>query len=365
MNDHRRAGVVVALVGAVGVTVALGGLSPRAHAEQSTSAASTRGARGAVSTTPRAPAGAAERWVPPRTADGQVDLQGIWVSRSATPLERPKALEGRERLTDEEVAELKRRAARIFDGSGDSDFAAGDAFFMAAWDNTARFRSPTSTHGSDEMTVRDFDNRTSLVIDPADGRIPPITPEAQRRRAAAAASGQRPAGPEDLNNALRCITWSVPRLGGRYGAGDLAFYQIVQSPGYVLITFEIGHDARIIPLDGRPHPPADVRFWNGDSRGWWEGNTLVVDTTNFSDKSNFMGAGEGLHLIERFTRVAPDTITYQLTIDDPSTWTRAWTAEMPLKATNEQLFEYACHEGNKEIMEGVLRATRADERAGR
>lgn len=303
-------------------------------------------------------------WVAPTTAGGQPDLQGVWVSRSATPLERPKVLEGRSSLTDAEVSELKRRADRIFK-SGDSDFAAGDAFFLAAWENTSTFRSATSTHGSEDMTEREFDHRTSLIVDPPDGRMPSITPQAQRRRTAAAASGQRPAGPEDLNNALRCISWTVPRLGGRYGAGDLAFAEIVQSPGYVLIHFEIGHEARIISLDGRPHPPSHIRFWNGDSRGRWEGQTLVVDTTNFSDKSNFMGSGAGLHLVERFTRVSPDTINYQMTIDDPDTWTRPWTAEMPLKHSNEPLFEYACHEGNDEIIEGILRATRADEREGR
>ncbi len=306
----------------------------------------------------------ATSWTPPLTPDGQYDLQGTWISRSATPLERPKALEGRTRLTDEEVAELTRRANRIFK-TGNPDFAAGDAFFLAAWENRETFKSVTSTHGAEDMTDRDFDHNTSLIVDPPDGRVPPLTPAAQRRREAAIAAGQRPEGPESLNNALRCIAWGVPRLGGRYGAGDYGFYQIVQAPGHVLIHFEIGHEARIISLDGRPHPPSSVRFWNGDSRGRWEGPTLVVDTTNFSEKSNFMGAAEGLHLVERFTRVSPDTIRYQMTLDDPQTWTRPWSAEMPLKQSQEQLYQYACHEGNREIVEGILRATRTDERAGR
>lgn len=315
-------------------------------------------------TAPAAPTARTRPWTPPRTADGQYDLQGTWVSRTATPLERPAALAGRTRLTDDEVAELTRRAARIF-GSGNADFAAGDAFFLAAWENRPTFTSVTATHGAEEMTEREFDHHTSLVIDPADGRIPPLTPAAQRRRDLAAAAGQRPDGPEHLNNALRCIAWGVPRLGGRYGAGDYGFAQIVQSPGFVAIHFEIGHETRIIPLDGRPHPPAHVRFWNGDSRGRWDGATLVVDTTNFSEKSNVLGAAEGLHLVERFTRVSPDTITYQMTFDDPATWTRPWTAEMPLKQSSERLYEYGCHEGNQEIVAGILRATRADERAGR
>lgn len=304
-------------------------------------------------------------WAPARLADGQYDLQGTWIARTATPLERPKALEGRARLTDAEVEMLKRNASRLFSGDNAADFAAADNYFLAAWENRQTFKSATSTHGSEEMTEREFDHNTSLVIDPPDGRIPPITADAQRRREKVIATGQRPAGPEDLNNALRCISWGVPRLGGRYGAGDYGFYQIVQATGYVLIYPEIGHDARIVPLDGAPHPPSHIRFWNGDSRGRWEGTTLVIDTTNFSAKSNFMGASDGLHLVERFTRVAADTIRYQMTLDDPTTWTRPWTAEMPLKASTEKLYEYACHEGNGEILSGILRASRADERAGR
>jgi hypothetical protein len=321
-------------------------------------------AQSPASRTNSSTASPAARWMPPRTPDGQPDLQGVWISRSATPLERPKALEGRARLTDEEVAELKQRADRIF-STGTSDFAAGDAVFLAALENRTEFKSVTSTHGAEEMIERDFDNRTSLVTDPADGHIPPLTDGARKRRAAAAAAGQRPSGPEDLGAAIRCISWTVPRLGGRYGAGDLAYYQIVQTPGYVVIYFEVGHEARVIPLDGRPHLPESVRLWNGDSRGRWDGTTLVVDTTNFSEKSNFMGSAEGLHLVERFTRVAPDTITYEMTIEDPATWTRPWKAEMPLKQTDVKLFEYACHEGNEGIVSGMLRAARADERTGR
>jgi hypothetical protein len=289
----------------------------------------------------------------------------VWISRSAAPLERPQALEGRTSLTDAEVAELTRRAGRIFKTVG-SDFAAGDAVFLAAWENRGgEFKSVTATGGAEEMVEREFDNRTSLVIDPPDGHIPPLTEGARQRRAAAAAAFQRPSGPEDLGAALRCISWTVPRLGGRYGAGDLAHYQIVQAPGYVIIYFEVGHEARIIPLDGRPHLPGNVRLWNGDSRGRWEGTTLVVDTTNFSEKSNFMGSAEGLHLVERFTRVAADTIKYEMRFDDAATWTRPWTAEMPLKQTDVRLYEYACHEGNDGIVSGMLRAVRADERAGK
>ncbi len=304
------------------------------------------------------------RWTSPRTADGHPDLQGVWISISATPLERPKALADRPLLTDEEVATLRKRAARIFK-SGNSDFAAGDNVFLAAFENVDQFRSPTATHGADEMIEREFDNRTSLVVDPPDGRIPALTPEAQQRQAATAAAVQYPARAEDVNNAQRCISWSVPRLGGRYGAGDLAYYQIFQNRGYVVIYLETGHEARIIPLDGRPHLSRGVRQWNGDSRGRWEGDTLIVDTTNFSHKSNFMTAAEGLHLVERFTRIAPDRIKYEMRLEDPTTWTRSWSAEMPLKLSREPLFESACHEGNYEIMSGMLRAARVNKAAAR
>lgn len=297
------------------------------------------------------------RWTAPRTPDGQPDLQGVWISISATPLERPKGLEHKPLLTDEEVAELRKRAARIFK-TGNSDFAAGDNVFLAAFNNVDQFKSPTATHGADEMIEREFDNRTSLVVDPPDGRIPALTPEAQQRQAAAATATQYPTRVQDVNNAHRCISWSVPRLGGRYGAGDLAYYRIFQNAGYVVIYLETGHEARIIPLDGRPHLPRGMQQWNGDARGRWEGNTLVVDTTNFSSKSNFMTAAEGLHVVERFTRIAPDRITYEIRVDDPTTWTRSWSAEMPLRRSRERLFESACHEGNYEIMSGMLSAAR-------
>jgi hypothetical protein len=299
-------------------------------------------------------------WTLPRTPDGQPDLQGVWLSKTATPLERPKALEGRALLTEEEVADLQARANRIFK-EGNSDFAAGDAVFLAALANPERFKSPASTHNSEDMIEREFDRNTSLVVDPADGRIPAAAADALRRRESAAIAARRE-HPEDFDNALRCIAWGVPRLGGRYGAGDLGYYQIVQTPGYVVLYMETGHEARIIPLDGRPHVPGSVRLWSGDSRGRWDGQTLVIETTNFSPKSNFLGSAAGLHLVERLTRVAADTIRYEMTLSDPATWTRMWTAEMPLKRSQEHLYESACHEGNFHIMTGMLSAARAQER---
>jgi hypothetical protein len=329
-----------------------------------TLAASVSGAGQARSAAPAAGKDRpAATFTPPRTPDGRPDLQGVWLIKTATPLERPKALEGRQFLTDEEVAQLRERADRIFN-TGNSDFAAGDNVFLAALNDVGQYKNPNTTHGSTEMVDREFDNRTSLVIDPADGRIPPLTAAAQQRQAAARAGGPRPpAGPEELSIAHRCLSWSVPRLGGRYGAGDLAYYQILQTPGYVVLFMETGDEARIIPLDGRPHLPGGIRQWKGDSRGRWEGNTLVVDTTNFSAKSNFMGSSDGLHLVERFTRVSHDTIDYQMTITDGTVWTRPWTALVPLKRADAKLFEFACHEGNYEMVVGMLNAARVDEKA--
>jgi hypothetical protein len=301
-------------------------------------------------------------WTPPRTPDGQPDLQGVWVNHSATPLERPASLKGRPFLTDEEVTELKRRVARLFDANGNGDFAGGDDVFLAALANPEQFKNPNATASSVAMVEREFDDRTSLIVDPSDGRVPPLTREAQQKQAAAAARQRQPAGPEDLNNFVRCITFGVPRLGGN-AASYNSYYQILQAPGYVVFVGEVIHDARVIPLNGRPHLPQSIRQWHGNSRGRWEGNSLVVDTTNFSPKSNFMGSAENLHLVERFTRVAPDTITYEVTLNDPTTWTKAWTAVIRLKQTRDKMYEYACHEGNYDVMHGILAGARAEEKA--
>jgi hypothetical protein len=213
------------------------------------------------------------------------------------------------------------------------------------------------------MVPRQFDNRTSLIVDPPDGKLPALTPQAQQRRAAAAARGRARTGPEDLDNNTRCITPGVPRMGPG-GSGDplYGYYQILQSPGHVVLLMETFHDARIIPLDGRPHLPQSIPQWSGDSRGRWDGNTLIVDTTNFSSKSDFLGSADKLHLVERFTRVAPDTINYEATLDDPTTWTKPWTAVIRLKQMQASIYEYACHEGNRPMI-GILAGARAEEKA--
>lgn len=317
-------------------------------------------ARVAAQATPAPVSGRA--WRAPRTVDGQPDLQGVWVSNTATPLERPAALAGRARLTDEEVADLQKRADRIFAKGSGSDFAPGDALFTAAWNNVAQFHSTTATANADEMIRRPFENRTSQIEDPPDGRIPELTPEARQKRAAArASSSPRPAGPEDLNLGQRCITFGVPMLGGSYGSGPYSYYQIHQSRDYVVLFTELNDEVRIIPLDGRPHLPNSIRRWNGDSRGRWDGNTLVVDTTNFSTRSNFMGSAEHLHLVERFTRTGPETIAYRITVDDPTIWVKPWTAMLPLTRSDERLFEFACHSGNYETMVGLLKVARYQE----
>jgi hypothetical protein len=311
--------------------------------------------------TPAGAKPASHDWTPSLTPDGQPDLQGNWRNNSATPLERPKQLEGRQFLTDDEVAELKRRADRLFKNDG-GDAANGDNYFLAALANPEHYKNPGASTGAQEAE-RDFDNRTSLINDPSDGRLPPYTPAGQRRQnALAAATAMRtpPSGPEDLTTLQRCITWGVPMTRV---SNDTSYYQIVQSPGYVVIVMEAIHDARVIPLDGRPHLPSGVRTWNGDSRGRWEGKTLVVDTTNFSPKDSFMGSAENLHLTERLTRVAPDEIRYEITVDDPTTWTKPWTAVIRLKQTPDKIYEFACHEGNFTVMEGMLTPARAEEKA--
>jgi hypothetical protein len=297
----------------------------------------------------------------PRTPDGHPDLQGNWLNRSATPFERPKELAGRVSLTDEEVAELNRRAKKIFSGGGGSDAAGPEEYFMAAYRNVEQFKSGGATDSSERVAELVIDNRTSLIIDPADGRMPAYTEAGRQRRAAwgVARSGRgNPSGPKEVAPGDRCITFGVPRVNGVYSAGLHGYYQIVQTRDHVVLFSENIHEPRIIPTDGRPHLPAQVRSWSGDSRGRWENDTLVVDTTNFKAELNSFGVSENFHLIERFTRVSPDEIRYEMTFDDPDTWTKPWTAMIRLNRTEERLYEFACHEGNELIMQTILTGSR-------
>ena len=309
-------------------------------------------------------------WTVPRTVDGRADLQGVWASDSATPLQRPEELADTPFLTDEEVATLAERAAELFNGETDAAF--GDSVFRAALADRTDYQSgdgvteenPEGTGNYNQFWLIDrwFDNRTSLIEDPPNGRLPELTAEGKRRADARAAveRPRYPAGPEDLGAGLRCSGGRVPMTGRGYNSN----YQIVQSADSVAILMEMMHDTRVIPLDGRPHLPAGLRKDLGDSRGHWDGDTLVVETTNFKRDVNFNGASSDLRLVERFTRVADDRLQYEFTMDDPTTWTRPWTARLfmrPAPGTG-RIYEFACHEGNYAI-ENTLRGARLQEAA--
>ena len=296
----------------------------------------------------------------PRTPDGRPDLQGTWLNNSATPFERPRELEGHPSLTDEEVAELNRRARKIFN-NGTSDAAAPDAYFLSAFRNVQEYKSGGATDSAERVAEMIIDNRTSLITDPPDGKMPAYTEAGQRRRAAygrSRAGTGNPSGPKEVAPGDRCITFGVPRVNGVYSAGLHGYYQIVQTRDDVVLFSENIHEVRIFPLDGSPHLPASVITWSGDSRGRWEGDTLVVDTTNFDPRLNSLGISEKFHLVGRFTRIAPDEIRYEMTFDDPNTWAKPWTAMIRLKRTEETLYEFACHEGNELIMQTILKGER-------
>jgi hypothetical protein len=315
----------------------------------------------APSSGPRA-AAARAGWKAPRTVDGQPDLQGVWANNSVTPLERPEALAGKEVLTDAEVADLQKKAADILSGKQAGDII-GDRLLQEALKdpNLRPFDAVTGNYNTFWIVDRDWDNRTSLIMDPPDGKIPPTTPEA-RKRAADRAAARKGRGPmdshEDRPLSERCITFGMPDLLAGYNS----YYHIVQTTGYVAIATERIHDVRLIPLDGRPHPPESVRLWNGDSRGRWEGDTLVVETTNFSERGVFRGASESLRVTERFSRAADDVLAYEMTFNDPKTWTKPWTVLLRLRRSEDKVYEYACHEGNHSMV-GVLAGARVEESA--
>jgi hypothetical protein len=291
----------------------------------------------------------------PRTPWGEPDLQGTWTSESelAVPFERSRELGDRQIFTDEEFAQRLLQAQQLRDSdNADFDLETADT------SNAGQVGSATSPppHWLERGTPS---RRTSMVIDPSDGRIPPLTAEGLRRTREAAARGTFGSpifnGPEDLSSWDRCITRGLP--GAIFPTVYNANTRIVQAPGVVAITYEMIHDTRIIPTDGRPHVSPGIRNYFGDSRGRWEGDTLVIDIANFNHKSNYRGSRETLHLIERFRRVG-DTLRYEVTVDDSQTWTGPWTAALNLTPQREQLFEYACHEGNY-AMPNILSGSRA------
>jgi hypothetical protein len=314
-------------------------------------------AAGAATLTAQAP----RKWVVERTADGHPDFHGVWANNTVTPLQRPKQWEGKERLTDAEIAELQTFAAQIVENDGDAQF--GDGFILAVLNrisNPKSYDPGTGNYNQFWLVDRDWhDRRTALITEPRDGRIPPMTPAAQKQRAAEIEQRRAHAfeDPESFPLGERCVNFGIPRLQAGYNS----YLQIVQAPGYVTIMNEMAHDARIIPLDGRPHLDDRVRLWNGDSRGHWQGDTLVIDTTNFSPRSEFMGAHEHLQLTEKLTRASAEILNYEVTVTDPTTWTAPWTAMIPLKLKDERIYEYACHEGNEAIPD-MLRGHRFEER---
>jgi hypothetical protein len=289
-------------------------------------------------------------WSPPLTPDGHPDLQGYWTNITITPLERPADLGAKAFFTPQEALQYEKRFreqtnADRRDGGAQADV--GRAYNDFWYDRGTKVVSTL---------------RTSLVVDPADGHIPPLIPEASQHLAqrAAATQGHQYDGPENRALTERCLVWPTagpPMLPSFYNNN----YQIIQAPGYITILVEMIHDVRVIPTDGRPHLPSDVRQWLGDSRGHWEGGTLVVETTNFSDKNSFHGSDSQMKLIEKFTRTGPDTIMYEFTVQDPTAFTRDWTGQVPMSRTPGPIIEYACHEGNY-AMSGMLAGARADEK---
>ena len=282
-----------------------------------------------------------------RTNPQHPDLQGVWSNGTVTPLQRPADLAGKEFFSAPEAAEYERAWLTNFRKNfPPEDLQAPDIDYTYM----------------DRMTVV-ASRRTSLITDPPDGKLPALLPAAQAR--AAARPKKSLDDPEVMGLDERCLlsvgfgssNASPPMVPNPFGGN---FYQIVQTPDHVMIYTELVHDARIVRI-GATHAPASVQLWLGDSIGHWEGGTLVVDTTNFTEKSHFKGSGTRLHVVERFTRTGPDTIRYQVTADDPETWARPWSADIPFTASSERIYEYACHEANYS-MANVLRGARAEEK---
>ena len=305
----------------------------------------------------------------PRRADGRPDLEGVWDFRSITPLQRPKELGNKEWLTAEEAAAVAQQAvasATAQDRRTPGDVArAYNSFWM-------------------DSTPSGKPRRTSIIVDPPDGRLPPTVPGAFRQQGSYGenwTSGQQPVryrggglyptGPEDRGLAERCLVGfnsGPPLLPGGYNQN----IQIFQNANHVVILHEMVHDARIVPLDGRPRLAEGIRQWMGDARGRWDGDTLVIESTNFTDKilsfndssQSGMGTGKTLHLTERLRRVDADTLDYSFTVNDPATFTRPFTGIIPLRKSHEPIFEYACHEGNKGVA-NILKGAREEEAQAR
>jgi len=314
---------------------------------------SIRVAIGLLTVVVSAPLIAQSKGTPPRTPDSQPDLQGVWNFSTITPLERPAEFAAKPFLTDEEAKAYERRTMERSNrdnrdqSSAEADL--GGAYNEFWWDR-----------GVHAARV-DGKTRTSLIADPPDGKVPALTPDGQARAdARAEARRLHPAdGPEDRSFAERCLLFNAgpPMLSGPYNN----YVQLLQTRDYVVIFNEMVHDVRIVPLDGRPHLPSALRRLQGGPRGRWDGTTLVVETTNFTSKTNVRGSGENLRLVERFTRTGANTLLYEFTVDDPASFTKPWSAALPMAKTPDQIYEYACHEGNY-AMSGILRGERSQEK---
>jgi len=305
----------------------------------------------------------AQQYKAPLAGDGHPDLQGFWANNTATPLQRPKELADHPVLTDAEVKAMRQKAQEMF-VSGKVDAAFGDQIFLTTWANVKGLKigfkstdGETGDYSSEWNDHRVWDNRTSLITDPADGRLPPLTARAKEMQEQQFKAMQRPAqGPEDRPLGERCITRGAPAIG----AGYQSYFQIVQTKTAVMMMTEMFHDVRVVRFDSVPHPPATVQSWMGDSRGHWEGNTLVIDTTNFKPRAFQSISSEKLHVTERISRQDAETLRWEITIDDPGAWTKPWSMMIPLQRSAQPVYEYACHEGNYGLA-GILAGARADE----
>jgi len=300
------------------------------------------------------PSTASTRSPSKRTPWGDPDLQGTWDYRTITPLERPTNMGDRQFLTDAEATQLEARAAKRLDEPPDADVPA-NTIHAPYWTDPGR-----RVQG---------DKRTSLIIDPPDGRLPPLTPDGQMRLATRGRGGTggreggKADGPEDRSTLERCITQGLPtsNLPTLYN-NNVGIYQ---APGYVALVHEMVHETRIVPLDGRAPLSPSIRQWEGSSRGHWDGDTLVVETTNFSDKSSYRGSGPAMHLTERYTRLDDKTVGVEITVEDPGTWARPWTAALTMRPSEGPIYEYACHEANMGLRDILEVARDEDEKAAK
>ncbi|MEX0617571.1 MAG: hypothetical protein WDZ76_04170 [Pseudohongiellaceae bacterium] len=299
-----------------------------------------------------------DSWQVPRTADGQPDLQGVWANNTLTPVERPAVFGDQEILTDEDIRFLEQRIAEITAEGGDALFGGG--VLEAAFSGEIQSYDPsTGNYDQSWMAQRSVHRRTSQIIDPPTGKYPPRTEEAiavaNERRAY---RQEHPADSwEDRPLSERCISYGAPYLGSGYNS----YWQIVQSENYVTIIQEMIHDVRIIPLDGRPHIPDNVKLWHGDSRGYWDGDTLVIETRNYAEESDYGPDTAAKINVERLTRLGPDALQYEITSHDPGTFSAPYTRQIIFDHSPDPIYEYACHEGNYGMMY-ILSGHRAEER---